>query len=253
MKKLIITLVLPITIFTLSTAQSTIGFQNDIKNIGTLNGSTVMNHDGKITSENLNQQTITGITTFNNSSVKGNQYLFDTWTNGSVTDLKNTNYATDYTFNFDKLNQNVYAKYNGGANITVILDNSQIKKFTIGSMNFIDAALVDPKSKGMFYQVLVDGASNVSLYKHTRTKFVKADPNDMINIKTGNFGSEYVDDNTYFVSINHGELKRVMLSERSLSKSLVTYSAKTDTYFNAHSGSDLNEGYLIDLVQYLNQ
>ena len=255
MKKYILLLIYPL-LTNISFGQSTIGFQNDIKNIGTLSSSNgaVMNHDGKITSESLNSQTISGITTFNNSDVKGARYLFDTWTNGNVTDIKNNIYSSNYTFNFDKINQDVYAKYTGSANISVVLDKSQIKRFTIGSFNFINASLVDPKVKDGFYNILIEDSAKVSLYKFTTTKFIKANPNDMMNIRTGNFGSEYKDENKYFISVNKGELKKVTLSESSIKKALKNQSDKVDNYFSLHSSSsELDENFLIGLIRNINQ
>src|SRR6266705_2270365 len=120
-------------------AQNNIGVQNDLK--------TVALH-------NLNVNT-TAISTFSNATVKGTQYLFNAWMPGSVTDENNVTYSKNYSFNLDKINHDLYALYNTQGNMSVLLDKSKIKHFTIGDLNFINSALINQRA-GLFYQVLVD-------------------------------------------------------------------------------------------------
>ncbi len=214
-------------------AQNTVGVRDDLKGIVLHNA-------------NVNTTTIT---TFNNSEVRGTRYLYSDWIAGSVTNENNETYSENYTFNFDKINHDLYAKNN---NISVVIDKSKIKYFTIGYQKFINSSLIDAKVKGLFYEVLVNDTSKISLYKLTITKFVKADPTNMMNVKTGNFSSEYVDEAKYFVSNINGQLNKINLTENNIKKVLKFNGERLNTYFALHSTEDVDENFLIRLIKFLN-
>jgi hypothetical protein len=216
-------------------AQNTIGVQNDLKTAGM---------------HSLNVNT-TAISTFGSGDVKGSRYLFLSWTPGSVTDQNNVIYSKEYTFNFDKIDHELYARYNLQGNISIIVDKSKVKRFTIGAENFINSSLINPKEPGLFYQVLVEDSSKISLYKLTKTKFVRANPSDMTNVKTGNFSSEFVDGITYYVLIGK-DLSKINLTANNIRKVLKTQSEKVSSYYELNSSKDVDEEFLIELVKYLN-
>ena len=192
------------------------------------------------------------ITAFNNIAVKGSQYLFTEWTPGSVTTIDNTTYSKSYLFNFDKINHDLYVKFTEQGNLSVLLDKSRVKAFSIGDNNFVSSIVVDPKVKSLFYQILVKDSSKYNLYKLIKTKFVKADPTNIMNVQTGNLGSQYLDDLTYFVSFSKGELKKVNLSENSIRKIFKDKAEQVESYFNSNSSKEMDEVLLIELTRYLN-
>lgn len=194
----------------------------------------------------------TAISTFNNNEIKGSRYLFNKWTPGSVLDENNITYSANYTFNFDKINHDLYAKYGGENGVSVLIDKSKIKQFSISSHNFINSSLINPSLKEKFFEVLVADTNKVSLYKLTTTTFVKADMTDMMKVKTGNFSNEYVDDIKYFVSIKHNSLKKINFNENQIRKSLKDYNDKIDLFFNLNS-KEIDEALLTELIKYLNQ
>jgi hypothetical protein len=217
-------------------SQNTIGLQNDLKNVtstGALAGGTV-------------------ISSFSSGAVKGNRYLFDSWTPGSVTSINNEVYAANYKFNFDKINQDIYAEYNNN-NVSVVLDKPKVKRFNIGSLLFVNSSMLHSPTPGAFYQALVEDSNKISLYKLTTTKFVKANPNDIMNARTGNLTSEYVDDNKYFIAIKNGDLKKITLNENNIRKVLKDKGDKVDGYFNQNSSKEINEKFLVELIQFVNQ
>ncbi len=216
-------------------AQNPISMQNELKGLSASRG-------------NVNTTTISE---FNNTVVKGARYLFNDWSSGSITDINNTTYGDAYTYNFDKINQDLYARYKGDANISVLIDKSSIRTFTIGSFHFVNSTLLKLKVHDVFYQVLVDDPAKVSLYKLTTTRFIKANPTDMMNIKSGNFGSEYVDDIKYFIIINNGEFKRVSLSEGGIKKALNSMSEKAAIYLNLNEAENIDEHFLVGLIHYV--
>lgn len=191
------------------------------------------------------------ISTFSNNKVKGSQYLYDTWTKGSITTIENINYANNFLFNFDKVNQNLYIKYTQQNDLTILLDRSTIKSFKVGEHTFIAPPTDEAKLKNTFLEVLV-ADSAVTLYKARLTKFVKYDPTSMFNMRTGNFSDEYVETVTYYVSFKHGALKKVNLSESSISKVFKDMSNKVSQFLDMNLNKELDESVLINLVQYLN-
>lgn len=211
----------------------------------------IMDDFKALTMHNLNVNTST-ITTFSNSKVKGSQYLFDAWTMGSVTTIDNNVYSKKYLFNLDKLTQNLYVKYTEQPDMIIILDKENIKNFSIGNQNYINAAPIDPKNKNVFYQVLVRDSSKLSLFKYTKTKFVKSDPTNIMNVQTGNFSDEYVDNPTYYIFYPNGELKKINLSESNIRKVLKDKSEKIDSFFNISPNREMDESLLISLVDYIN-
>ncbi len=218
----------------LAQAQSSMGMENDLKRITSGNGSSI------------------AINTFTNSAIKGSRYFFDDWTSGSVTSVSGENYALNYVFNFDKVNQDVYAKDNKNG-IVVLLDKTKIKTFKMGAVAFVNSATLKNAARDVFYQILVEDTTKVSLYKFTATRFVKADATNIMNARTGNFTSEYVDDVSYYVSMKNGELKKSGLSEKNIRKALKEKADKVDTYLTMNSTKDVDESFLTDLVRYVNE
>ncbi len=200
---------------------------------------------------NLNVNTST-ITSFSSSEVKGSQYLFDQWTAGSVTTTENVTISQNYLFNFDKLNQNIYANYTSQGNLCVLLDKSKIKYFTIGTQKFINGKLIDPSGKDVFYQVLVEDTSKYSLYKLNITKYEKADFRDVSKVRSGTNYNQYVDNLSYYIS-QKGTLKKINLTENSIRKVLSNQSKKVDDFFNQNPNKDIDENLLTLLIMNLNQ
>jgi hypothetical protein len=218
-------------------AQTSIGIENDLKGV-MASGGNVMH---------------TTISAFNSPEIKGKRYVFDTWTAGSVISLNGTAYSSNYSFNLDKINQDLYASLDKDHNNVVLLDKSKIKRFNAGPVSFVSAVSLKGSTPGYFYQVLVEDSTKYSLYKLTTTKFVKANPNDIMNARTGNVANEYVDNINYFISTNNGELKKIGLNEGNVRKTLKANNDKVDNFFSTNSASSVDESFLIDLIQYLNK
>jgi hypothetical protein len=233
-------------------AQNPVSIQSDIKNFGSIPNSGSTNRStGLLTPNAPNSQTSAAISTFSTANVVGSQYLYGNWTKGSVTSTDNTTYSNNYAFNFDKINHEVYAKYNEQENLSVKVDKSKIKRFTIGGAEFISSSLLGKTGPILFYQVLVEDSSKISLYKLIKTRFQRANPEDMSTVKSGNFTSAFVDDITYYIR-DGKDLTRINLTENNIYKVLRSKSDKLNTYFNLNGTKDLNEQFLIELIIYLN-
>jgi hypothetical protein len=195
----------------------------------------------------------TAISSFNHPEVKGKRYVFDTWTPGTVISVDGTVYASKYNFNLDKINQEVYAVVDSNYNTVFLLDRSKIRRLNAGQVTFVNSASLRGSVPGQFYQALVDDSTKYSLYKLTTTRFVKANPNDIMNVRTGNVENEYIDDVKYFISASNGDLKKINLNESNIRKTLKANSDKVDNYFFANSVRSVDEAFLIDLIQDLNK
>lgn len=216
----------------------------------TQNYTSISNDFKYLAMHNLNVNT-SAISTFSNISIKGTQYIYDKWTLGNVTTNENVTYSKNFLFNFDKVNQNLYIKYTEQNDLIILLDRSTISSFKVGEHAFMAPPNSDPKLKNTFLEILVPDSA-VTLYRSSITKFVKYDPTSMFNLRTGNFSDEFVETITYYVSFKNGALKKVNLSENSISRVFKDMSEKTSQYFGMNSNKELDESILIDLVRYLN-
>lgn len=233
-------------------AQNNISIQNDFKNFGSIpNTGTTNLGTGVLSPDAGNSQTSAAISTFSRSDVKGARYLFEQWTPGSVTAYDNSSYSNNYKFNFDKITQNLYAQYEPQGNISVVVDKSKVKRFAIAGLNFVNGSTIDQNNNNLFYQLLVEDSTKISLYKLTKTRFVRANPADMSNMNNKNFSSEFVDDITYFIRYNN-VLNKINLTESNVYKVLKSKSDKLNSYFTMHSNKEIDEQFLVGLVKYLN-
>jgi hypothetical protein len=217
-------------------SQTSIGIENDLKGLMTTGGNV----------------TNTVVSSFNNSAVKGKRYVFDTWMPGSVVAVDGTVYTSKYGFNLDKINQDLYAVDSNYKNV-LLLDKSRIRRLNAGQISFVNLASLKGSTPGYFYQVLVEDSTKYTLYKLTTTKFVKANPNDIMNARTGNLTNEYVDEVKYFISANNGELKKINLNENNIRKVLKEKNDKVNDFFSRHPSQEMDEVFLIDLTKFLNE
>jgi hypothetical protein len=195
----------------------------------------------------------TVVSSFNSPGIKGKRYVFDTWTPGTIISADGNIYSSKYSFNLDKINQDLYAVADSNYNSVFILDRSRIKRFNAGNLSFINSINLHGNVPGYFYQILVDDSTKFSLYKLTTTKFVKANPNDIMNARTGNVENEYIDDVKYFISVSNGDLKKINLNESNIRKTLKANGEKVDNYFSTNSFKSVDEAFLVDLIQSLNK
>lgn len=219
-------------------AQSSIGIQNDMRGI-VASGANVRN---------------TTVSTFSNPLVKGTQYLYTSWTPGSVTSDDNSTFSKGYTFNFDKVNHELYAKYGGESGISVLIEKGKISSFVIDNKNFVNGKFLNGvKAIDKFYQVLLRDSIKYTIYKLTTTKFQKANPNDIYAVKMGDFSSAFIDTDTYFLSTNNGELKKFNLTQSGVSKVLKDQDEKIEQYSKRFPTREMDEAFMVDLIEFLNE
>lgn len=200
-----------------------------------------------------------GIQTYSSNIVKGSQFFYPGWENGSVTTTDNQIINNNYLFLFDKVRQLLFIKEvakesSEDPRDILAVDQSKVFLFTLNTdkpHNFVKAALYDSSLAGKFFEILIQN-ENYSLFKLTETKFQKADKQDMVAVKNGELSDAFVDHNSYYVYHNH-QLQKVVLRENSIRKILKDDKTKVNDYFNVNqSNEEINEDFLVGLVNALN-
>ena len=195
------------------------------------------------------------ITSFNNlENTVGKRFLFDTWVSGdSVTDAQgNLINTASFVFNFDKLEGNLLATEDKINNMAV--SPSGIQSFVLQDKGkpykFEHVKAIDPLK---FYVRLVKSDSGFSLYKQPAVKFIPSNFRNDGVIQTGNPNDEYKDASTYFVvNQNAGISTAINLKTKDIKETLKAQKEKVDSYFKQHKDDDINEAFLINLIDFLN-
>jgi hypothetical protein len=194
-----------------------------------------------------------GIQTYKTDKINGNQFFYSSWTKGTViTSANETINNPNYLFLFDKVRQQLLIKDNSSSDI-LIADPNKLQSFTIYTDQpnaFVNASIYDSSLSGNFFEVLAQN-NKYALFKLVNTTFEKADEHDMLKMKNGEFSDEFVDHVSYYVFHNN-QLKKVNLQQFSIRKSLKDDNAKVNAYFDAHQNDEIDESFLIGLINDLN-
>ncbi|WP_295673499.1 hypothetical protein [uncultured Mucilaginibacter sp.] len=180
----------------------------------------------------------------------GSQYLFDGWVKGTLISTDGTVYnEPSYGFDYDKIGGALLFTKDRKSAIQV--DGSKIKSFTLYDKqddpeNFILVPVIDPAH---FVQVIAEGGK-YRIYKLTLTHFVKNNYHNDGMTATGNNYDEYVDDYTYFVTINGGAPQKMVLKKKSLREVFKNDLDKLNSFFDTKSG-DMDDSYLRELGDYM--
>jgi hypothetical protein len=179
------------------------------------------------------------------NNIVGNHYLFDKWVKGSIITSNNIKIENEsYYFNYDKISNNLLLTTD--LKQIIEIDKREFKAFVLtdgtNEFHFEHMFAIDEKK---FFQVLVKD-DKYSLYKWTLTKYKKND-----NFYNSWF---YADTYYYYVVFPNGRLfKQVNLKRKSIERNLILEPEKVDAYFSMHENSEINETFLIGLINYLNK
>jgi hypothetical protein len=176
----------------------------------------------------------------------GDEYLFEKWVKGSVVTSNNIEITNDkYFFNYDKISNNLLLTTD--LNEIIEIDKREFKAFVLkdgsNEYHFEHMPVIDNKK---FFQVLVKN-DRYSLYKWTFVKHKK---------KEGftNVYWELSDAYFYYVVFPNGRFyKKINLKRRSIEKNIFAEPGKIDSYFSSHPYHEIDESFLIDLINYLNK
>jgi hypothetical protein len=192
------------------------------------------------------------INSFNSAeNTKGRRYFFDEWVKGSVISSTGKEISNDeYFFNFDKVNNNLLVTKDKKEIIEVNKESIKEIHFTEKGVeyHFTKEEKITPFR---FVEVLVKN-DKLSVYKTINTHLVKANFTTNGLTESGNAYDEYVDAPTYFISIKD-EFRPVSLKFRSMKSVLKEESKKVNDFYADHLNDEVDENYLINLVNYINK
>lgn len=186
-------------------------------------------------------------------ATKGRRYLFDDWAVGTVLSVKDSVIKNpNYQFNYDKVNGTLLLSDNKTS--TIEIDRDQLKAFTLHKEgeNFRTFELVPKIDKKHFVEVLSNGAK-YKIYKQLNTKFIKNNYRTDGMTSIGNNYDEYVDESTYYVmDVKSNQLYKTTLKKKALKEAFTVDRAKVNSYLTTHI-DDINDNYVTNLGNYLNQ
>ncbi len=227
---------------------------------GQYNPVTSMNDDFKQIAGLKSRQTgFEGLQTYNSGEVKGSQFFYPGWANGSVTTIKNEVINKNYQFLFDRVRHELFIIFKlDKSNPKEVLqaEKNQVKTFTIITDRdhvFVPGSAYHTLHPDEFYEVLEKKETAFTLLKLVKTRFVKFDSRDMLRVKRGEMYDEFIDKTTYYLVYGSEDPKEIEFTRKSII-SVIPSSKKelvTD-YFNDNEQREQNDDFLIKLVQILN-
>lgn len=204
-------------------------------------------------STNVNKSSVLNI--FNNEeNTIGSRFLFNEWVEGDSI-INNQGVLiniTAFIFNYDKLTGNLLATQDKINNMLV--SSKDIQSFVLKGMGkrffFEHNTAIDSVH---YFLELVKSDSNYSLYKRFVTAYVAANGRNDGVMQTGKDYNEYKDDNEYYVlNESNSASQMVRLKPKDIKAVFISKKDKTDAYFKQHRDDEINEKFLIGLIEYLN-
>lgn len=186
-------------------------------------------------------------------NTKGNRYLFDKWVKGYVVGTDGVVYnSSNMLLNYDKMSERLFLFMDSSK--VIELSSGDIAGFTLGNndSNFHFERLKNSTDLN-FYQPVYKNDKGYSLYKLLRTKLKKADYQTNGIIESGNKYDEYIDEEEYYIMSPKQELLKINFKKKSIEKVLVNDSSKVQLFFSKHKREKLDETFVKNLLQFLNQ
>ncbi|AYL98408.1 hypothetical protein [Mucilaginibacter celer] len=186
-------------------------------------------------------------------ATQGSRYLYDTWVHGYVTSAADSIVENiHYLFNYDKISGNLLV--NKDDNTVLQIDGSSFKTFILfdGQAKAHPFAKVPAISPQRYVEVIADGAK-YKIYKDLATKFHKADFATNGIASTGNNYDEYIDQNFYYVVKDGGQPVKLQLKKKAIKEVFAADADKLNKFMAAAGSSDIDEVYLTQLGEALNQ
>jgi hypothetical protein len=183
----------------------------------------------------------------------GSRYLYKDWKQGVVINSKGTEINNpSYFYNYDKSEGNLLLSHD--KQNAIIVDKDQVKSFTIyNDLNEPNSFEMVPAIDGNRFVQLISGGNKYRIYKLTKTKIVKASYSTNGLVSSGNPYDEYVDDNTYFVlDVQKNNVDKIVLKKKSIKSAFSQDNDKVNTFFNEHGGDAIDDNFLKNLGNYLN-
>ena len=184
----------------------------------------------------------------------GSPYLFNNWVHGyALTNLDSIKENDGYLFNYEKTSGILL--YTDDGKTMNALDRTNIKKFIFFDDNaqpvtFESVPAIDPKH---YLQVLGSG-KKYNIYKQLNTKFLKADFQTNGISSSGNNYDSYVDEGKYYIyQVNNGGFHEISLRKKSIKAAFPAEISKINTFMSQHDADELDDNYLKNLGDFINE
>jgi hypothetical protein len=182
---------------------------------------------------------------------RGSRYLLKHYARGVVVDKDGHIMADSLNLlNYDKIDGQLMIAQTARTYLEV--DKEKVVAFALRDQDSAYIFLNVPALSKVNYFLLVATGPRYSVYKSIRTKFVKANYQSNGLIETGNNYDEYVDKQSYFWVDAQGRAGIFELKKKSILEALSDEKAKTGAYFAKHKYDDVDEGFVRNLINYLN-
>jgi len=185
---------------------------------------------------------------------QGSRYLFKDWVPGWVINTQNEMIDNrHYVYNYDKMGGGLLATKDGRSAIEVNRDI--IKYFSLVGENgdTVTFANVPVLDRTHYVQVLSEG-NKFGIYKVVKTKFEKANYTTDGVMSQGNNFDSYTDEYTYYmIDARSGRAQPIVLKKKAIKSLFTTDATKVNKFMDDHASDNIDDGYLRDLGNYMNE
>jgi hypothetical protein len=184
---------------------------------------------------------------------RGSRYLLNRFAKGIIVD-QNNNFITDSTnlLNYDKIDGKLMIAQDGGNYLEV--DKDKVIAFAFKAFDSTFVFLQVPMLSKTSYFLLVANGPKYSVYKSVKTKFVKDTYVSNGLTESGNPYDEYVDNQVYYwINQKDSTAGILELKKKSIKEAFAGEKEKTESYFSKHKFDDIDDLFIRNLINYLNQ
>lgn len=186
------------------------------------------------------------------------RFFTDGWVPGSATNNYDVTLSEGYTFNYDFLENNLYARWKDSS---IVVNNNYLKSFSLvdsrGYYHYFIKFPTDDLSRPPFYEVIsyeYDSAVKPDFgYKFVKSrtiKVVKANKNDYVANQTGNYSDKIKSIYEYFIGFPDGKLIPAKFNKKFLSD---TFAGNDKAQELINKMTKVNEETIISMVRSLNK
>lgn len=185
---------------------------------------------------------------------RGSRYLFDKWQPGYVINAKDSLIKRpNFMFNYDKMGGGLLLTQDERSAIEVNRD--AIKSFTLYNNAQVPIIFENvPEIDRNHYVEVIATGKKYRIYKLVKTKFEKSNYSTDGVVTTGNPYDEYIDEGSYFViKDGGGQPQKIALKKKSIKETFAADGSKLNQFMTDHSADDIDDNYLKNLGDYMNQ
>ena len=197
---------------------------------------------------------VAGAITFNDQeNTKGTRFLFNNWVKGDsvITKSDVAINVSSYLFNYDKLTGSLLASEDEKDVLAVSAAGIQSFKLAYANRqyNFEHVNAIDSTK---FYLALVKNKEKYSLYKDLVVNFIPSNYRNDGLIATGTLDNEYRDASRYYILMPDATFRLIVFKPKAIKDILIKEREKAEKYLSAHKNDDINESFLIHLINEVN-